>query len=125
MKVDVSNGELLDKYTILQIKRERMADENKLQNVQRELMTLEPLYKKLLELFNINTLVNDLLEVNKVLWDIEDRIREKEMLQEFDKDFISLARSVYISNDKRAQIKKEINLNTNSLLVEEKSYKGI
>lgn len=125
MKVDVSNGELLDKYTILQIKLQRMTDENKLHNVQQELIVLKPLCNELLGSFNITDLVNALLEVNTTLWDVEDRIREKESLQEFDNEFISLARSVYVSNDHRAQIKKEINLNTNSLLIEEKSYKGM
>jgi hypothetical protein len=129
MKVEVSNGELVDKITILKIKLDNINDLSKLYNVRQELQELTPMYKELLNTFAANTfiiqeLVDELLMTNKILWDIEDRIREKEILKEFDEEFISLARSVYVTNDKRAHLKKEINLQTGSVLVEEKSYNG-
>jgi hypothetical protein len=124
MKVEVSNGELLDKVTILKIKVDNINDSVKLHNVRQELQELIPLCNELLNTFIIQHLVDELLITNKTLWDVEDRIREKELLKEFDQEFISLARTVYVTNDKRAQLKKEINLQTGSVLVEEKSYKG-
>lgn len=124
MKVEVSNGELLDKVTILKIKVDNINDSVKLHNVRQELQELIPLCNELLNTFIIQHLVDELLTTNKTLWDVEDRIREKELLKEFDQEFISLARTVYVTNDKRAQLKKEINLQTESVLVEEKSYRG-
>jgi hypothetical protein len=124
MKVEVSNGELLDKLTILKIKLNNISDSNKLYNVRQELQELTPMCNELLDNFIIQHLVDELLITNKLLWDVEDRIREKELLKEFDEEFISLARNIYVTNDKRARLKKEINLQTKSVLVEEKSYKG-
>jgi len=116
----VSLGELIDKITILEIKQIHMIG-IKRKNVDKELKLLKNiLHDQNLEI-DIN-LINDLKEVNKNLWEIEDNIRIKESNQKFDKEFIQLARSVYKENDKRASIKKEINQKYNSELVEEKSY---
>ena len=117
----VSLGELIDKITILEIKMIHM-NGLKLKNVKKELELLNSILKD--QSIEIDTnLINQLKEVNKNLWTIEDNIRIKESNQEFDKEFIKLARSVYKENDLRATIKKEINLKYNSNLVEEKSYK--
>ena len=116
----VSLGELIDKITILEIKQIHMTG-IKLKNVDQELKLL----RKILQDENLEIdldLINKLKEVNKNLWEIEDNIRIKERNQEFDKEFVELARSVYKENDKRAYIKKEINQKYNSELVEEKSY---
>ncbi|ABM76378.1 Hypothetical protein NATL1_18221 [Prochlorococcus marinus str. NATL1A] len=116
----ISLGELIDKITILEIKQIHMTG-IKLKNVDKELKLL----KNILQDTNLEIdidLINNLKEVNKKLWEIEDNIRIKESNQEFDKKFIELARSVYKENDKRASIKKEINQKYNSELVEEKSY---
>ena len=116
----VSLGELIDKITILEIKKIHMTG-IKLKNIDKELRLLKDIIQhKNLEI-DID-LMNKLKEVNKNLWEIEDNIRIKESNQEFDKEFIELARSVYKENDKRASIKKEINQKYNSELVEEKSY---
>jgi hypothetical protein len=122
MKAEISNGELLDKISILQIKLERISDENKLKNIQVEYTELTDIGAKLLEDDQIQTLYMKLKAVNQALWDIEDEIRIKEKEKIFDKEFVDLARSVYITNDKRADIKKEINLLSGSYLIEEKSY---
>ena len=117
----ISLGELIDKITILEIKKEHMTG-IKLKNVNKELELL----KFILDNKNIDIdseLVANLKIVNKKLWDIEDRIRVKEKMQEFDKEFIKIARSVYKENDIRSSIKKEINKQFNSEIVEEKSYR--
>ena len=116
----VSLGELIDKITILEIKQIHMTG-IKLKNVDKELKKL----RKILQDKNLEIdidLINNLKEVNNNLWEIEDNIRIKERNQEFDKEFVELARSVYKENDKRASIKKEINQKYNSELVEEKLY---
>ena len=116
----VSIGELIDKITILEIKKIHMTG-IKLKNVDKELKLLQNILQdKNLEIDM--DLINNLKEVNNNLWEIEDNIRIKESNQKFDKEFIQLARSVYKENDKRASIKKEINQKYNSDLVEEKSY---
>ena len=121
--VPVSYGELLDKIAILQIKSERMADPAKLANVRNELSALErtwmahPAANQ-----DIAELRARLKAVNERLWVIEDDIRVKEKAQAFDAGFIRLARSVYVENDERARIKKDINLALGSAYVEEKSY---
>ena len=118
----ISIGELIDKITILEIKQIYMTG-IKLKNINKELKLLKNILQdKNLEI-NID-LIKNLKKVNKKLWEIEDNIRIKESNQEFDEEFIKLARSVYIENDKRASIKKEINQKYNSDLVEEKSYKN-
>lgn len=122
MKVEISNGEVLDKITILRIKKANISDNNKLVNIERELAVLEDCASSVLQQEEIQPLCKELLYVNQTLWNIEDEIREKERLKEFDEKFIELARSVYVTNDRRAEIKKQINLITNSELIEEKSY---
>ena len=121
--VPISPGELLDKITILRIKTARILDAAKLANVRLELDLLERTWGE--SGFAAAETARDeraLQEVNERLWDIEDRIRDKEARQIFDREFIELARAVYHSNDERAAIKKRINLKLNSTIVEEKSY---
>ena len=126
MKIEVSNGEIIDKYTILEIKRSQIKDEKKLVNVQHEYNTLTPvvksIYAEVKQEDTLKKLHHDLLEVNKKLWKIEDDIRECERAKDFGKTFIDLARAVYYTNDDRSTVKKEINTYTGSDLVEEKSY---
>ena len=118
----ISIGELIDKITILEIKQINMTG-IKLKNINKEMKLLNNICQdKNLEI-NID-LIKNLKKINKKLWEIEDNIRIKESKQEFDDEFIKLARSVYIENDERASIKKEINQKYNSDLVEEKSYKN-
>ena len=118
----ISIGELIDKITILEIKQIHMTG-IKLKNINKEVKLLKNILQdKNLEI-NID-LIKNLKKINKNLWDIEDNIRIKESNQEFDKEFIQLARSVYKENDKRAAIKKEINQKYNSELIEEKSYEN-
>lgn len=125
MKVEVSIGELVDKLSILEIKLLNIKDKEKIKNVYKELETLNPYFQDLLDVYGIEmkNLYTRISNINKVLWDIEDAIRDKEKAEEFDEEFVELARSVYITNDQRAAVKKEINLLTKSELVEEKSYK--
>jgi len=126
MLVEVSNGELLDKISILELKMLKIEDKEKLINIKKEFQTLNPLVIKLFG-DNGSQLQNHYLELAKIngeLWDIEDWIRDCEREKRFDKEFVELARSVYITNDKRCEIKKIINTETSSGLVEEKSYKG-
>ena len=122
--VPVSPGEMLDKITILRIKSARMTDTVKLQNVRLELQLLEQTWR---ESGADESLVADdiaqLQRVNEQLWDIEDRIRDKELAQSFDAEFIELARAVYVTNDERAALKKRINTALGSRIDEEKSYK--
>lgn len=121
--VPVSFGELLDKVAILQIKSERMSDPAKLANVRRELDALNSTWGQSAESrIDIQELLAALKAVNERLWVIEDDIRIKESKQEFDAEFIGLARSVYFENDERARLKRDINLKLGSALVEEKSY---
>ncbi len=125
MLVEISNGELLDKISILELKLLKIEDKEKLVNIQKEFDTLNPLVVDLFEQHD-GQLQNHYLELAKIngqLWDIEDWIRDCEREKRFDKEFVELARSVYITNDKRCEVKKIINLMTSSGLVEEKSYK--
>ncbi|HWZ62349.1 MAG TPA: DUF6165 family protein [Steroidobacteraceae bacterium] len=122
--VPVSPGELLDKITILRIKVARIDDAAKLANVKLELGLLEATWRD--SGCAASALTQDehaLQHVNEQLWDIEDRIRDKEAKQIFDREFIELARAVYVSNDERAAIKKRINTRLGSRIVEEKSYR--
>ena len=121
-KVEVSNGELIDKYTILLIKNLKIKDKDKLKNVNNELNILKPYIDELNSKYDLLKLTHQLQEINSKLWDIEDNIRKKEKLKEFDNDFIDLARSVYYTNDDRANVKLEINNITKSNIVEVKSY---
>ena len=123
IQVPVSFGELLDKIAILQIKSERMSDEAKLANVRNELSALETTWMAHPAAgHSLVELRAQLKAVNERLWVIEDDIRIKEKQQQFDAEFIKLARSVYVENDERARIKKDINLALGSSYVEEKSY---
>ena len=125
LQVPVSVGEVLDKITILQIKLEHISDADKRVNIQNELDALLPLVSS--DAFttdHMQGLMDELKAVNEALWDIEDDIREKEAAKSFNAEFIRLARAVYVTNDKRAEIKKQINLATGSALIEEKSYES-
>jgi hypothetical protein len=122
--VPVSPGELLDKITILRIKSARMADPAKVANVRVELEALERTWRDSGAAAATPAGEEAALQrVNEALWDIEDLIRDKESAQQFDAGFITLARSVYTTNDERAAIKKRINNALGSRIVEEKSYK--
>ena len=123
IKIELSVGELLDKISILQIKAERIDDPSKVKNINKELDVLMSLWNDSpYSDTNLSSEINELKNINEALWDIEDKIRDKERNQLFDKDFIELARSVYFTNDKRAEIKRIINGKTGSELIEEKSY---
>jgi hypothetical protein len=120
MKIEVSNGEIIDKLTIIQIKLERIEDKAKLINLQKEYNELINATSSILA--TTDPLYIALYEVNSELWDIEDRIRDLERKRDFGEEFISTARAVYFKNDKRSDIKREINIRTSSGLIEEKSY---
>jgi hypothetical protein len=121
--VPISPGELIDKITILEIKSQRMSDAAKLHNVRTELSLLSDTWKASpFSATDIGAEWAGLRDVNAKLWDIEDRIRDKERDGRFDAEFIELARAVYFTNDERAAIKKQINTRLGSALVEEKSY---
>ena len=121
----VSVGEVLDKITILQIKLAHISDAEKRINVQNELDALLPLVAgDGFTTGQMQTLIAELKSVNEALWEIEDDIREQEAAKTFGEEFIRLARAVYVTNDKRAEIKKQINLATGSALIEEKSYES-
>jgi hypothetical protein len=120
MKIEVSNGEIIDKLTIIQIKLERIKDKVKQVNLQKE-------YNELIEASSSiigisDPLYKSMYDVNCELWDIEDHIRDLERKKDFGNDFIATARTVYIKNDKRSELKREINIKTSSGLIEEKSY---
>ena len=123
IKVPVSFGEVLDKITILEIKSERIADAEKVKNVRLELDELSATWNEAVQdQAAIADLRRQLKEVNEALWEIEDDIRDQEAAQDFGAKFIELARAVYVTNDKRAAIKKDVNLALGSRFVEEKSY---
>jgi hypothetical protein len=122
MNIEVSHGEIVDKLTILQIKKENITDQIKLDNIVKEYEYLFSVVENDLGILTSSPEYSELLSVNKDLWDIEDDIRDKERNKQFDDEFIKLARSVYYTNDVRAKIKKEINLKYSSGFVEEKSY---
>ena len=123
VNVEISIGEFFDKITILEIKKARIADADKLININKELDGLNILLTQ--QSFSRDDVKQEVLElkaINEVLWDIEDDIREKESQKAFDDRFIELARAVYVTNDKRSDIKRDINLKLGSDFVEEKSY---
>jgi hypothetical protein len=122
MIIEISIGEAFDRLTILKIKSEKIKDEAKLTNVIKEYFYLLNLMKEELEVDEDNEDFKRLLNINSKLWVVEDKLREYEKKHEFGEDFIKLARSVYLLNDARAMIKKEINLAYGSQFVEEKSY---
>jgi hypothetical protein len=123
--VPISPGELIDKITILEIKSARMTDAAKLHNVRTELTLLNETWSasEFSKKADISAEWTGLRDVNGQLWDIEDRIRDKERDGQFDAGFIELARAVYVTNDERAALKRRINTKLGSVLVEEKSYK--
>ena len=121
--IPMSPGELLDKITILEIKSERMDDATKLANVRTELDLLNATWREAVNADDTVTRIHsELKAINEALWEIEDDIRDKERAKEFDDRFIELARAVYVTNDKRAAAKKELNVYLGSTIVEEKSY---
>ena len=122
MQIEVSNGEIIDKLTVIQIKLERIKDEAKLVNLRKEFEVLSQVASKIIQ--TDSPLYQSLYKVNCELWDIEDHIRDLERNKDFGEDFINTARSVYIKNDERSRIKREINLTTSSSLIEEKSYEA-
>ena len=126
MKVEVSNGELIDKVTILELKLLNIIDVEKLVNIQKEFDGLNPLLEDLFTNYSpdIQNHYLELANLNAQLWEIEDDIRECEKNNEFGGKFVELARSVYITNDKRCEVKKIINVITESGFIEEKSYKN-
>lgn len=120
MKIEISNGEIIDKLTILRIKSERIRDKDKLMNIMKEYDELKNQASSILS--QDDPLYQALYDINNELWDIEDNIRELERKKDFGREFIETARSVYFRNDKRAEIKREINIKTSSGFIEEKSY---
>lgn len=121
--IQVGPGELIDKITILQIKSDRIADAGKLANVRHELEVLtRTLHEQVPPSDELTRLSDELKSINESLWVIEDDIRACEAAKDFGKTFIELARAVYITNDRRAAVKKQINLLTGSTIIEEKSY---
>jgi len=124
MKVEISNGELLDKFSILEIKMGNITDPSKLTNIENEYKELTSDCTDLLRDSTISSLYSELKSTNQKLWVVEDDIRECERRKDFGQEFVSLAREVYFTNDERARVKKEINLASGSSLVEEKSYQA-
>ena len=121
INIPVSIGELFDKITILEIKLSQVKSEDKLKNITMEHNHLKEISAPL-NTKSIDYLIGNLKEVNTTLWNIENKIRAKEKLQEFDLEFIEIARSIYKNNDLRADIKKKINMLTDSLIREEKEH---
>ncbi|MEE4165956.1 MAG: DUF6165 family protein [Desulfocapsaceae bacterium] len=125
LTIEVSAGELLDKLTILLIKKERIQDGKKRGNIAKELHCLERVYDTQVEKSTaLDGLISELRQVNEMLWDIEDEIRSCERSKDFGSTFVELARSVYRTNDRRALLKYRINELLGSDLVEEKSYEA-
>ena len=118
--VPISIGELIDKITILEIKKDKLKN-LKLKNILKELSFLRAVLEKN-SIFIPDKIFLQLKSINLTLWDIEDKIRIKEKNKEFDNEFIELARSVYLNNDRRSETKKELNIMFNSEIIEEKSY---
>ena len=121
MEIEVSIGEIVDKLSILRIKKLNITDKDKLNNIIKEYDYLFEIVFNKLKIDSED--FNELQIINKSLWDIEDKIRDKERQKSFDEEFIELSRSVYIKNDLRSNIKKQINIKYGSSFVEEKSYK--
>jgi len=122
MKIEVSHGEIVDKLTILQIKKKNITDDEKLTNINKEYNYLLSVVENDLDISISSPEYLELLSINEELWIIEDDIRDKERKKEFDDEFVKLARAVYYTNDVRAKIKKEINIKYSSGFIEEKSY---
>ena len=128
IEIEVAPGELFDKLTILEIKLKKITDKDKLAHIQKEGDLLTASSNRLcgrlvgLDVAKLRKFIDQLREINEQIWDIEDAVREYEQNQDFGDGFVQAARSVYITNDKRATIKKEINTLLNSDIMEEKSY---
>ena len=120
MKIEVSNGEIVDKLTIIEIKLKHINDNSKQKNLQIEYEVLNAAVAKIIK--KDHEYYKELLKINQELWDIEDRIRDLERDKDFGKEFVKVARAVYFTNDKRSEVKRQINELTGSKLVEEKSY---
>ena len=126
MKIEVANGEIIDKHTILVIKSERISDAGKLSDIHREMEVLAEGVKFVYNSVDDASAVHDLAEklkaINEQLWDVEDQLRVLESKQDFGEDFVNKARSVYFQNDERAALKRAVNVLTGSTIVEAKSY---
>ena len=128
ISIPVAVGEVADKITILELKLRFIKDKEKTNNIKKELMLLKEIYDKCVESHNnstqnrIRALQYNLSEINQQIWKIEDAIRFEEKKESFDVNFVQLARSIYRNNDRRAKLKRQINLLTNSEIIEEKSY---
>lgn len=126
MKIEVANGEIIDKHTILVIKSERISDAGKLADIQREMEALAEgvkfVYNSVDDASTVHDLAEKLKAINEQLWDVEDQLRVLESKQDFGKDFVNKARSVYFLNDERAALKRAVNVLTGSTIVEAKSY---
>jgi hypothetical protein len=122
MMIEISNGELIDKYTILEIKEEHITDSSKLYNIKKEKFIIQKELEHMNYFNKFSTEIAELKDINSQLWKIEDDIRIKESRLEFDEEFIELARSVYKTNDRRFAVKNRINTLSNSNIKEEKSY---
>jgi valyl-tRNA synthetase len=120
--IQISWGELIDKITILEIKEQRLLSKGSIVNVRNELAALMSVADRILAREDVAALEKELKSINETLWEIEDKIRAKEAAQSFDQEFIQLARSVYVNNDKRGDLKRRINVLLNSTLGEEKQY---
>ena len=122
MEIEVSNGEVLDKISILALKKSKIQDKAKLENVYHEYQTLLPYFDQIVNTKQLGDIYWNLSAVNTELWDVEDKLRELEKSRTFNTEFIELARSVYYLNDRRAELKRNINILSGSDLIEEKSY---
>jgi len=122
MKIEVSKGEVLDKISILAIKKSKIQDKVKLENVYHEYNILLPYFDQIVNTQQLGDIYWNLSAVNTELWDVEDKLRELEKSRTFNTEFIELARSVYYLNDRRAELKRDINILSGSDLIEEKSY---
>lgn len=121
-KIPVSNGEIVDKFTILRIKLVKIKDTKKLSFIDKEFNLLSKYVNEIKKVSNIDNLINQLQKVNEKLWNLEDLIRNKEDEKQFDEEFINIARNIYKNNDTRCNIKLKINIITDSKLREIKSY---
>ena len=122
ISVPVSVGEIIDKLSILQVKKTKISNETKLEFINKEFELLYNLSSTYLNNFEIETIYHDLVKVNSSLWDVEDKLRVLESEQKFDSEFVELSRKVYFTNDERFRLKNEINLITNSEIREVKDY---
>lgn len=120
MQIEVSNGEIVDKLTIIEIKLKHIQDDNKRKNLQTEFDVLDRAVSQIIA--KDHALYLELLKINQELWDIEDTIRDLEREKDFGEAFVQTARAVYFTNDRRSEVKRKINDLTGSNLIEEKSY---